>query len=101
VPLPHALWWCILLLLCLCFTAGDAQAQLRTGRDASSGFPAVPDTSDSPEISTTALDDDDAERLEFSDRRVELSLDLPQGSGPWIVDEAEFSCDLSDCEDED
>lgn len=85
--------------LCLGYTH-HASAQLRTGRDAVSDWPTVPDVTESPDISTTPLDDEGAERLDFSDRKVNLSLDLPAGSGPWTIEEAEFSCDLSDCESE-
>lgn len=91
-------WW--LILMQWVWIASSASAQLRTGRDASSDWPVVPDASESPDISTTLLDDDDTERLEFSGRKVDLSLDLPQGEGPWRVEEAVFSCDLSDCDSE-
>lgn len=97
VPWRYAHW---LLLSVLLWTATSAHAQLRTGRDASSEWPVIPDVSESPDISTTPLEGEDSERLEFSDRKVDLSLELPQGDGPWIVEEAEFSCDLSDCESE-
>lgn len=89
-------------LLVLFFLANDvaAQAQLRTGRDAGSDWPVVSDVTESPDISTTPLDEEGGERLDFSGRKVDLSLELPQRDGPWEVEEADFACDLRDCESE-
>src|SRR5690625_100059 len=92
----HARSWQLGLFLVLCgwlclgYTH-HASAQLRTGRDAASDWPTVPDVTETPDISTTPLDDEGAERLDFSDRKVNLSLDLPAGSGPWTIEEAEVS----------
>lgn len=84
----------LLVLVVLLLLASSANAQLRTGRDAASEWPLVPDP--------VRLDEDDDESLEqvsFSGRHVELSLDLPKSSGPWEVSDATFVCDLKECED--
>lgn len=44
--------------------------------------------------------DDDMERISVPGKRVELSLDLPSGAGPWEVAAAQVLCDLRDCEEE-
>lgn len=90
---------CLLLCIAALSYAPASTAQMRSQNDATSDWPTR------PEAATTSVDDnadgeDDTQRVDFSERRVELSLDLPSGSGPWTVDTVDFACDLTDCADE-
>lgn len=44
--------------------------------------------------------DESLEQVSVPGKRVDLSLDIPAGSGPWIVKSAAFECDLQACDDE-
>lgn len=87
----------LLIFVALVALASSSHAQLRTGREAASEWPT--DTSIYTETSE-GEDDDELQQVSFSGRHVQLSLDLPQGSGPWEVSDATFTCDLKECESE-
>lgn len=47
-----------------------------------------------------ASDDENLEQVSVPGKRVDLSLDLLPGGGPWIIESTAFACDLKECEDE-
>lgn len=45
-------------------------------------------------------EDQSLEQISVPGKRVDLSLDLPSGNGPWVVASAVFECDHSRCQEE-